>query len=330
MEFLQGATVAITGGTGSFGSQFLTSLLTTDVSKIIVFSRDETKQEIQRLHFNDNRIKHYLGDIRDYESITKALVNVDYVFHAAALKQVPSCEFNPYEAVKTNIIGSQNVINASICNGVKKVVMLSTDKAVLPVNAMGISKSLMEKLTISNAFNNSKTIFSITRYGNVMGSRGSVIPLFVDKLLNNKVLEVTDLNMTRFMMSLQDSVDLVLHALMNASQGDLFVQKAPAASLSTLVHSLEYIFNKKAKIKVIGPRHAEKMHEVLLSSEESARATENNLFYRVMPDTRSLDYSNNKHVLCQSFEFNSENTYQLDYKELSEILIKLNFINKFL
>lgn len=322
--------VAITGGTGSFGSEFVEFLTTTEVSEVLILSRDESKQDLSRVRFKDDRISYKICDVRDFDATNRSLKGVDFVFHAAALKQVPACEFNAMEAVKTNILGSNNVINACVDNNISKAVMLSTDKAVQPVNAMGMSKAMMEKIAIGQAFLDNKTVFSVTRYGNVMGSRGSVIPIFVDKILKGEELLVTDPNMTRFMMSLQESVDLVVYALINSMQGELLVQKAPAATLEVLVAALELIFNTKANVRIIGPRHAEKTHEVLLSSEESARAVELDGFYKVSPDTRGLDYSSGTKVPPVGFEFNSSNTLMLSPTELADLLIKLPFMSRYI
>lgn len=322
--------IAITGGTGSFGSEFLNFLITTQVNEVLILSRDESKQDLCRVKFKDDRINYKICDVRDYDATRRGLEGIDYVFHAAALKQVPACEFNAMEAVKTNILGSSNVINACVDNKISKAVMLSTDKAVQPVNAMGISKAMMEKISIGQAFLDHDTIFSVTRYGNVMGSRGSVIPIFVDKILKGEELLVTDPNMTRFMMSLQESVDLVVYALTHSMQGELLVQKAPAATLEVLVSALELIFNTKANVRIIGPRHAEKTHEVLLSAEESARSEELDGFYKVSPDTRGIDYSAGSNDVPVGFEFNSSNTKMLDATELAALLIKFPFINKYM
>jgi UDP-N-acetylglucosamine 4,6-dehydratase len=334
-NFLTGKTIAITGGTGSFGSTVVKYLLNSPLEKIKIFSRDESKQDELRKQLNAKNVEFYIGDIRDMDSLNRCIAGSDYVFHAAALKQVPSCEFFPYEAVKTNIIGSQNVLEVSRIQNVEKVIMLSTDKAVMPINAMGISKSMMEKLTFTYGFNYNKGIstkFNVTRYGNVMGSRGSVIPLFISMLLNNQELTVTDMNMTRFMMSLEESVDLVLFALKEGTQGELFVQKAPSATVECLITALENIFNKKSKIKVIGFRHGEKMHETLLSSEEMSRADDLGNYYRVKPDIRDLDYanSNNNQINYHLEGFDSENAKMLNVNELEKLLLKQGFIQKIL
>ena len=330
LNYFEGKRIAITGGTGSFGSEFVDFLTTTQASELRILSRDESKQDLSRMRFEDDRLNFKICDVRDFDAVSRGLKDIDFVFHAAALKQVPACEFNAMEAVKTNILGSNNVINASVDNNVAKVVMLSTDKAVQPVNAMGMSKAMMEKIAVGQVFLDSKTIFSVTRYGNVMGSRGSVIPIFIDKIIRGEELLVTDPDMTRFMMSLEESVDLVVYALVNSLQGELLVQKAPAATLEVLIKALELIFNKKAKVRIIGPRHAEKTHEVLLSSEESGRAVELDGFYKVSPDTRGLDYSNSTSSLVKDFEFNSSNTLMLNPAELAALLITLPFVSKYI
>jgi UDP-glucose 4-epimerase len=309
--------------------------LDTDVKKIRIFSRDENKQDEMRNELFNNRLEFYIGDIREKGALDVCFTDADYVFHAAALKQVPSCEYFPFEAVKTNIIGSQNVLESSIKNNIKNVVMLSTDKAVMPINAMGISKSMMEKLTFTFGFNQNKhikTIFNVTRYGNVMGSRGSVIPIFISKMINNQEINVTDLRMTRFMMSLEESVNLVLFAMKNGNQGELFVQKAPSASIEILIEALEKIFNVKAKINLIGFRHGEKMHETLLSSDEAMRSEDLGDYFRVKPDNRDLNYSlSNQSVVKKNLdEFNSFNSKTLDVKELVEVLLKQDFVKKYL
>ena len=322
----------ITGGTGSFGNAVLRRFLNSDIAEIRIFSRDEKKQDDMRRKYSDSRLKFYIGDVRDYTSIMNAITDVDYVFHSAALKQVPSCEFYPIEAVKTNILGTENVLNAAINANVKKVICLSTDKAVYPVNAMGMSKALMEKVFVAKARNSgTKTVICGTRYGNVMASRGSVIPLFVEQIMNGSDLTVTDPNMTRFMMTLDDAVDLVLYAFKHANSGDIFVQKAPASSVKTLAHALCEIFNKDLKeIKVIGSRHGEKQYESLLSSEEVLNSEDLGEYYKVSPDLRDLNYG--KYIdkgepgLNQKSEYSSNNTEQLDIKALKKKLLKLKII----
>jgi UDP-N-acetylglucosamine 4,6-dehydratase len=334
-EILNGKTIVVTGGTGSFGKTLVKKLLDTSVGKIRVFSRDENKQDIMRQELLNPKLEFYIGDIREKGALDVCFSDSDFVFHAAALKQVPSCEYFPFEAVKTNIIGSQNVLDSSIKNNIKNVVMLSTDKAVMPINAMGISKSMMEKLTFTYGFNQNahiKTIFNVTRYGNVMGSRGSVIPIFISKMLNNQEISVTDPQMTRFMMSLEESVNLVLFALNNGKQGELFVQKAPSASIETLVLALEKILNVKAKIKLIGFRHGEKLHETLLSADEAMRSQDLGEYFRVKPDNRDLNYtSNNFNSLREDKEeFNSFNSKILSVDELVEVLLNQEFVNTLL
>jgi len=334
-EILKNKIIVVTGGTGSFGKTLVKQLLDSDIKKIRIFSRDENKQDEMRNELSSKNLEFYIGDIREKGALDVCFTDADFVFHAAALKQVPSCEYFPYEAVKTNIIGSQNVLDSSIKNNIKNVVMLSTDKAVMPINAMGISKSMMEKLTFTYGFNQNshiKTIFNVTRYGNVMGSRGSVIPIFISKMINNQEINVTDLRMTRFMMSLEESVNLVLFALKNGNQGELFVQKAPSASIEVLIVALEKIFNVKSKIKIIGFRHGEKMHETLLSADESMRSEDMGDYFRVKPDNRDLNYSNPINNLNRKNieEFNSFNSKLLEVNELTEVLLKQNFVKKFM
>ena len=329
--------VTITGGTGSFGSTMVRHLLQKDINEIRVFSRDENKQDAMRLQLKDERVRFFLGDVRDYESTAMAIKGSDYVFHAAALKQVPSCEFFPMQAIETNIKGSQNVLNASLNFGVKTVVCLSTDKAVYPINAMGMSKALMEKVAQSFARNNSNsdTKIAITRYGNVMMSRGSVIPLFLNQMLSEKEITVTDENMTRFMMSLSESVELVEYAFENANTGDLFVKKASGASVKTLAEALKIVENIKenVKIKNIGIRHGEKMHEVLLGSEESSRSEDLGEYFKVPLDSRSLDYQiyfDKGHEKSELIEgFTSNNTNQLSPEKLALIISNLPEYKKF-
>lgn len=322
----------ITGGTGSFGNTVLKRFLSTDVNEIRVFSRDEKKQDDMRLAINNDKLKFYLGDVRDYSSIHSALKGVDYVFHAAALKQVPSCEFYPMEAVKTNVMGTENVLNAAIAQKVSRVVVLSTDKAVYPINAMGISKAMAEKVMVakSRMQNEGETILCATRYGNVMASRGSVIPLFVDQLKNNKEITITDPNMTRFLMSLEDSVDLVLHAFTHAKQGDIFVQKAPASTVADLAEALKELFKKDSSIKVIGTRHGEKLYESLISREEMAHAEDMGRYYRIPADNRDLNYakffSDGEKVVSEASDYTSHNTERLDIPKIKELLMKLEYI----
>jgi len=326
-----GATITITGGTGSFGSTMVKELLASKAEQIRIFSRDENKQDLMRNSLKDDRLRFYIGDVRDRESVRKALKGSGYIFHAAALKQVPSCEFFPKEAVSTNIYGSANVIEESIAAGAKSVVCLSTDKAVYPINAMGISKSMMEKVAQATARENltSETRIAITRYGNVMFSRGSVIPLFVDQILSRKPVTVTNPDMTRFMMSLQDSVDLVKHAFQNANTGDLFVRKAPACTIQTLVEALYKVLDRESDIQItyIGTRHGEKVFESLLSQEERGFAQESKEYFKVPLDTRSLDYEVyfEKGEVRQSASesFNSHNTHQMKVDEVV-VLLKSN------
>ncbi len=322
----------ITGGTGSFGNTVLKRFLSTDVNEIRVFSRDEKKQDDMRLAINNDKLKFYLGDVRDYSSIHSALKGVDYVFHAAALKQVPSCEFYPMEAVRTNVMGTENVLNAAIAQKVSRVVVLSTDKAVYPINAMGISKAMAEKVMVakSRMQNEGETILCATRYGNVMASRGSVIPLFVDQLKSNKEITITDPNMTRFLMSLEDSVDLVLHAFTHAKQGDIFVQKAPASTVADLAEALKELFKKNSSIKVIGTRHGEKLYESLISREEMAHAEDMGRYYRIPADNRDLNYakffSDGEKVVSEASDYTSHNTERLDIPKIKELLMKLEYI----
>ncbi len=324
--------LAITGGTGSFGNAVLKRMLNDDIKEIRIFSRDEKKQDDMRKEFNDNRIKFFIGDVRSYKSIEYALEGVDYVFSAAALKQVPSCEFFPMEATYTNIIGTENVLNASIKMGVKKVICLSTDKAVYPINAMGISKAMMEKLFIAKSRLTHKTTFVGTRYGNVMASRGSVIPLFIQQIREKKPLTITNPGMTRYMMSLENAVELVLFAFKHGKSGDLFVQKAPAATIIDLAEVILEIFNADNEIKIIGTRHGEKLYESLLTDEEYSIAEDLGNYFRIRPDDRDLNYNiyfaegmiSNKGLN----KFHSHNTYRLSRKELKEMLLGLDYIQK--
>jgi len=323
----------ITGGTGSFGKTVLKRFLDTDVKEIRVFSRDEKKQEDMRIAFNNDKLKFYIGDVRDFNSVMQSMQGVDYIFHAAALKQVPSCEFYPMESVKTNIIGTENVINASIACNVKRVVFLSTDKAVYPINAMGMSKAMMEKLMVarSRMISEDGPIFCATRYGNVMASRGSVIPLFVNQLKNDMPLTVTDPTMTRFLMSLEDSVDLVLHAFEHARQGDIFVQKASASTVEDLATALNELFDKNRDIKIIGTRHGEKLFETLISREEMAKVEDLGRYYRIPVDGRDLNY--NKYFIEGDVgtstldDYTSHNTKILSVEEVKKLLLTLDYIN---
>lgn len=323
----------ITGGTGSFGNTVLKRFLDTAVKEIRIFSRDEKKQEDMRIALGNDKVKFYIGDVRDYSSIEQALSGVDYIFHAAALKQVPSCEFFPMEAVKTNVLGTENVLNAAIACGVERVVVLSTDKAVYPINAMGISKAMAEKLVIAKSRmipTTSKTVICATRYGNVMASRGSVIPLFVNQIKSGAQLTVTDPNMTRFLMSLEDSVDLVLHAFEHSKQGDIFVQKAPASTVADLATALIQLFKKKSDIKVIGTRHGEKLYESLISREEMAKSEDMGKYYRIPADNRDLNYekysSNGEEQVSILDDYTSHNTHRLSVEEIKDVLQKLDYI----
>ncbi len=325
----------ITGGTGSFGSAVLNRFINTDHFKEIrILSRDEKKQDDMRKRLNNPKVKFYIGDVRDYSSVEPAVKGVDYIFHAAALKQVPSCEFFPIEAVKTNILGTDNVLTAAEKHEVKKVVVLSTDKAAYPINAMGMSKALMEKVMVAKSRNldDSKTIFCATRYGNVMASRGSVIPLFVDQMNEGKPLSITDPNMTRFMMTLEDAVDLVLFAFENAKQGDLFVQKAPAATVETLAKALIELYKSESKINIIGVRHGEKLYETLVNREDMLKAEDMGNYFRIPADNRDLNYEQYYSEGTQdSFsheEYHSHNTEQLDIEGMKQLLFKLPMIRR--
>ena len=324
----------ITGGTGSFGNTVLKRFLSTDVREIRIFSRDEKKQEEMRIALNNTKLKFYIGDVRDYDSIHQAMKGVDYVFHAAALKQVPSCEFYPLEAVRTNVLGSENVMNAAIARGVKRVVMLSTDKAVYPINAMGISKAMMEKFMVAKArmHNDGETVICATRYGNVMASRGSVIPLFVEQLKSGKPLTITDPNMTRFLMSLEDSVDLVLHAFEHGQQGDIFVQKAPASTVDDLANALKDLFGKDNPIREIGTRHGEKLYESLISREEMVKAEDMGAYYRIPADNRDLNYaqyfSEGEEKISHQEDYTSHNTDRLNIAQVKALLLKLEYIKE--
>lgn len=329
----EGKVLMITGGTGSFGNAVLNRFLDTNIAEIRIFSRDEKKQDDMRKKYHNPKLKFYIGDVRDFSSVLNATRGVDYIFHAAALKQVPSCEFHPMEAVKTNIIGTDNLLEAAIQNGVNRVVCLSTDKAAYPINAMGISKAMMEKVMVakSRGLDDRKTVICGTRYGNVMASRGSVIPLFVDQIRGGKPITVTDPEMTRFMMTLEDAVDLVLYAFEHGRNGDMFVQKAPAATIETLVNSLLSIMEKpKHEVNVIGTRHGEKLFETLLSREEMAAAEDLGGYYRIPPDLRDLNY--NKFVeegeqkISQYDDYNSHNTERLDKDGMKRLLMKLDLI----
>ena len=326
-------TLLITGGTGSFGNAVLRRFLDTDVKEIRVFSRDEKKQEDMRIRINNENLKFIIGDVRSYDSIRDALTGVDYVFHAAALKQVPSCEFYPIEALRTNVLGTENLITAAADKGVQRVVLLSTDKAVYPINAMGISKAMAEKVVIAKSrFMNAGTTLCSTRYGNVMASRGSVIPLFVNQIKSGAPLTVTDPNMTRFLMSLEDSVDLVIYAYKNAAQGDIFVQKAPASTLQDLAIALKELFNASNPIKIIGTRHGEKLYETLVAREEMAKAEDIGGYYCIPADNRNLNYNKyfveGKQKISDIDDYTSHNTERLDVEGVKKLLLSLDFIRR--
>jgi UDP-N-acetylglucosamine 4,6-dehydratase len=334
MKF-KNAKLLITGGTGSFGNAVLNRFLNTEYfSEIRIFSRDEKKQDDLRKRVNNSKVKFYIGDVRDRDSLMPAIKDIDYIFHAAALKQVPSCEFFPLEAVKTNIIGTDNVLTVAQECDVKKVVVLSTDKAAYPINAMGMSKALMEKVMVakSRILDSSKTIFCGTRYGNVMASRGSVIPLFIDQIKDNKALTLTDPNMTRFMMTLEDAVDLVLYAFEHANQGDLFVQKAPSATVGTLAQALIELYNSSTEIKVIGTRHGEKLYETLVNREDMIKAEDLGEYFRIPADNRDLNYeqyfSEGMPEIDNLSEYHSHNTAVLDIEGMKKLLLKLPIIRK--
>ncbi len=324
----------ITGGTGSFGNAVLSRFLHSDFAEIRVFSRDEKKQEDMRIRLKNDKVKFYIGDVRHYDSVHDALMGVDYVFHAAALKQVPSCEFYPMEAVRTNVIGAENVIRASIAKGVSRCVVLSTDKAVYPINAMGMSKAMMEKVMVANSrlCDPGKTILCATRYGNVMASRGSVIPLFLEQLKEGRPLTITDPNMTRFLMSLEESVDLVLYAFGHARPGDIFVQKAPASTVGDLAQALDELLHAKSEIKIIGTRHGEKLYESLVSREEMVRSEDLDGYYRIPADSRDLNY--NKYFVegeteISRFEdYTSHNTRRLDVAAVKDVLMQLDIVRE--
>jgi len=322
----------ITGGTGSFGKTVLKRFLATNVAEIRIFSRDEKKQEDMRIALNHPKLRFYIGDVRDYDSLFQAMRGVDYIFHAAALKQVPSCEFHPIEALRTNVIGTENLLNAATVSGVKRVIVLSTDKAVYPINAMGMSKAMAEKVLVAKSRMQSSidTVFCATRYGNVMASRGSVIPLFVSQLKEGKPLTVTDPSMTRFLMSLEDSVDLVLYAFEHGRQGDLFVQKAPASTVADLAQALKELFRKDNPVQVIGTRHGEKLYESLISREEMVKAEDCGDYYRIPADNRDLNYAQYFSVgeerISQQEDYTSHNTERLNVEQVKKLLLKLDYI----
>ena len=321
----------ITGGTGSFGNAVLRRFIDSDLSEIRIFSRDEKKQDDMRKKYSNQKLKFYIGDVRDYQSVLGAVRGVDYIFHAAALKQVPSCEFYPLESVKTNVMGTENVLESAINCGVERVVCLSTDKAVYPINAMGISKAMMEKVIVAKSRNSNSTIITATRYGNVMASRGSVIPLFVDQVRSGNAITITDPNMTRFMMTLDDAVDLVLYAFKSGNSGEIFVQKAPAATIQTLCNSLLKLMNCQShEVNIIGTRHGEKLFEVLLSREEMASAHDLGEYYCIPPDLRDLNYGKfvdeGEISISDAEEYNSHNTTRLDVDGMTGLLLKLPFM----
>lgn len=332
-SFYKDKILMITGGTGSFGSEALKQFLDSDLKEIRIFSRDEEKQDEMRTNYKNAKLNFVIGDIRDYQSIERAMYDVNYIFHAAALKEVPSCEFYPYEAIKTNILGSQNVLDAAIANEVENVVVLSTDKAVYPVNTMGMTKALMEKLAVSKAreaqARKSKTVITATRYGNVMCSRGSVIPLFISQIKKGLPITVTEGEMTRFMMSLTEAIKLVMYAFENGIGGDTFIQKAPAATIINLATALKEIFNADNEIKIIGSRHAEKMHETLCSKEEMTKAEDLGNYFRIPADFRDLNYTMYLDKYGEKIsdrEYNSSNTKRLNIQELKDILLSLEYV----
>jgi UDP-N-acetylglucosamine 4,6-dehydratase len=326
-------TLLITGGTGSFGHAVLDRFLTTNIGEIRIFSRDEKKQDDMRKQYKNDKIKFYIGDVRDIQSVKNAMYGVDYIFHAAALKQVPSCEFFPLEAVKTNVLGTDNVLTAAINEGVKKVICLSTDKAAYPINAMGISKAMMEKVLVakSKTVSPDRTTICGTRYGNVMASRGSVIPLFVEQIKSGQALTITDPDMTRFLMSLEEAVELVVFAFANAQAGDIMVQKSPASTIGDLAQALLELFDTDNEIRIIGTRHGEKLYETLLTKEEYIKAEDMGGFFRVPADKRDLNYDKyfveGDVCLSTSEEYNSHNTYRLNVEEIKDKLLNLDYIN---
>ncbi|MDP8233159.1 MAG: polysaccharide biosynthesis protein [Candidatus Zophobacter franzmannii] len=325
-------TLLITGGTGSFGNAVLARFIDSDIEEIRIFSRDEKKQDDLRKKMNNPKVKFYIGDVRDIDSVNMVMRGVDYVFHAAALKQVPSCEFFPIEAVKTNILGSNNVMQSAIANQVRKVIILSTDKAVYPINAMGLSKAMMELVMVANSRNGDITTFCGTRYGNVMASRGSVIPLFVDQIKSGKPLTITDPKMTRYMMTLDDAVDLVLFAFEHGNQGDRFVQKAPACTIEVLVQALKELYHADNQIIFLGTRHGEKLYETLVNREEMLRAEDLGGYFRIPADTRDLNYnryfSEGQSEIENIIEYTSHNTHRMDIEETKKLLLKLDFIRE--
>jgi len=325
-------TIIITGGTGSFGNAVLNRFLNTDVNEIRIFSRDEKKQDDMRKLYNNPKIKFHIGDVRDYDSVANAMIGVDFVFHAAALKQVPSCEFFPIQAVKTNVLGAENVLRAAIANQVKKVIVLSTDKAVYPINAMGMSKAMMEKVMVAYSRQQPEggTVLCGTRYGNVMASRGSVIPLFIEQIKAGKPITITDPTMTRYLMSLEEAVELVVYAYQHGVQGDIFVQKSPASTVIDLAQALIEMFDAKTEIKIIGTRHGEKKHETLVNREEMAKAIDLPGYYRIPADTRDLNYEkyfeSGEAKVAEAVDYTSENTYRLSIPEIKEKLLTLKYV----
>lgn len=331
MSHFKDKILLITGGTGSFGNAVLRRFLDSGLSEIRIFSRDEKKQDDMRKKYHNGKLKFYIGDVRDYQSVLNVVRGVDFIYHAAALKQVPSCEFHPLEAVKTNVLGTENVLEAAITCGVKRVVCLSTDKAVYPINAMGISKAMMEKVIVAKSRNSNHTVICATRYGNVMASRGSVIPCFVGQIRAGKPITITDPNMTRFMMTLDDAVDLVLFAFQHGKPGEIFVQKAPAATIETLAHALTALLGvSDHEVSIIGTRHGEKLYEVLLSREEMVAAQDLGNYYRVPPDLRDLNYGKfveqGEIKISEAVEYNSHNTTRLDVEGMQALLMKLRFM----
>ncbi len=335
MSIFKDKILLITGGTGSFGNAVLRRFLDSDIKEVRIFSRDEKKQDDMRHALQNNKVKFYIGDVRDKRSVDTAMMGVDYVFHAAALKQVPSCEFFPMQAVKTNVIGTENVIDSAVSHGVKNVVVLSTDKAAYPINAMGISKAMMEKVATAKGRalgDDAQTTICCTRYGNVMASRGSVIPLWVEQIKSNNPITITDENMTRYMMTLDDAVDLVIYAWQNGKNGDLFVQKAPAATLSILAEALRQLYNTNTEVKCIGTRHGEKLYETLVTREEMVKAEDMGEYYRIPCDNRDLNYdkffSDGNEETSKIEDYHSHNTEQLDVEGMKQLLLKLNFIRE--
>ena len=335
MSLFKNKTLLITGGTGSFGNAVLKRFLDTDIKEIRIFSRDEKKQDDMRHQLQNPKVKFFIGDVRNKRSVDYAMHGVDYIFHAAALKQVPSCEFFPIEAVRTNVLGTENVLDSAIEYGVKNVVVLSTDKACYPINAMGISKAMMEKVATAKARQlgqDAKTTICCTRYGNVMASRGSVIPLWADQIKNNNVITITDPNMTRFMMTLDDAVDLVLYAFQNGNNGDLFVQKAPACTLDVLAESLKQLYKANNEVRVIGTRHGEKLYETLVSREEMAKSEDMGEYFRIPCDTRDLNYDKyfveGQEKVAKIDDYHSHNTHRLDVEGMKKLLLKLDFIKE--